>query len=130
LSFESKAIGSFDGFPGLKPPSAPMISERFVGPQQNPMTKIQKTIRESDFLGDSFSRYGLRDHRSQGNRDHRLNALNSSVCTEIIGDCPQGARSGAHILERSSMRVTSLNALRSGDQQFFSLPYPSGSVQA
>jgi hypothetical protein len=50
LIFESKAIGSFDGFPGLKPPNTPMISERFVGAQQNPMTKIQKTIRESDFL--------------------------------------------------------------------------------
>jgi len=72
LSFESKAIGSFDGFPGLKPPNTPMISERFVGPQQNPMTKIQKRFANRIFLGDSFSRYGLRDHRSQGNRDHRL----------------------------------------------------------
>lgn len=92
-----------------------MISERFVGSQQNPMTKIQKRFANRIFLGDSFSRYGLRDHRSQENRDHRLNALNSSVCTEIIGDCPQGAKLGTHVLERSPMRVTRLNSLLPGD---------------
>jgi len=77
-----------------------MISERFGGAKPNPISVLKNAIRESVFLGDSFSRYGLRDHRSKGNRDHRGNALNSSACTEIIGDCPQPdqfGRQGAHL---------------------------------
>lgn len=67
---------------------------------------FEKTIRESVFLGDSFSRYGLRHHRSKANRDHRGNALNSSACTEIIGGYPQPdqfGRQGAKLIVGMSL---------------------------
>ena len=52
-----------------------LIDARTIGVQpweKKMLGAIEKAIRESVFLGDSFSRYGLRDHRSKG--------------TEIIGE--------------------------------------------
>jgi hypothetical protein len=53
LGGESKPVGSFGGLLREKPPSRPMMSERFELNTPFLQSNIKKAIRESDFYRDS-----------------------------------------------------------------------------